>query len=158
MKYAVAISFGLMIGCGGAAQAPVTTSAAPSAAISNDAPASSAAERAVAEAASNEPAPPGELVCRSVDSVDGTNELYLTWDGNEARGVIRNTTQSGMRHEQRVKAERADGISVVDDPHESDLATHAAVLQKQSGALMMRLSKGMSGKWVACSQGASEKK
>ena len=143
-----AVGVGLVIGCGGSAQAPVTTSAAPSPAIS-EAPAPSA-EAPPASEASSDPPPAGHLECRAVDAVDGTNELYLTWDGNEATGVIRSTTQSGMRHEQRVKAERADGIIVVDDPHESDLVTHAAVLQKQGGSLKMRLGKGMSGNWVAC--------
>lgn len=104
------------------------------------------------EAAAPAETPPGRLVCRMTDAVDGTSELYLDWSGSQAKGVLRQTAKSGMVHVERVKAERAGGLIVVDEPAETDLVTHAALLQQLNGALQMRLGKGMSGSWARCEQ------
>ncbi|MDB4945058.1 MAG: hypothetical protein JWP97_4592 [Labilithrix sp.] len=148
-----ALTAPLLVGCGGAApeaaaKAPAATTAAD---VHGPAPASAEAAGAAEQASAPSDAPPGRLVCRTTNAVDGTSELYLEWEGKEATGTLRQTTQSGMVHNQRVTAEREGNVILVDDPREhDDLVTHTAVLQQNGGSLQMRLGRGMSGTWGKC--------
>lgn len=95
------------------------------------------------------PAPPGQLVCRAKSVVDGTTEVFLEWTGHSATGTLRHEVPSGMVYVQRVQAERADSLIIVDEPGNEDLMSHAAVIGKQDGKTLMRI--GGAGKpWMAC--------
>jgi hypothetical protein len=95
------------------------------------------------------PAPPGQLVCRAKSVVDGTTEVFLEWNGHSATGTLRHEVPSGMVYVQRVQAERADSLIIVDEPGNEDLMSHAAVIGKQDGKTLMRI--GGAGKpWMAC--------
>jgi hypothetical protein len=97
-------------------------------------------------AGSAEAAPPGQLVCRTKSIVDGTTELYLDWKGTSAKGTLRRSAPSGMVYVQRVEAERADSLIIVDEPENQDLMNHAAVVGKQDGKTLMRTN----GTWTPC--------
>ncbi len=96
--------------------------------------------------ASAEAAPPGQLVCRTKSIVDGTTELFLDWKGTSAKGTLRRSAPSGMVYVQRVEAERADSLIIVDEPDNQDLMNHAAVVGKQDGKTLMRTN----GTWTPC--------
>ncbi len=121
-----------------------------------DAPESEPAARAsgplpapAAEATSVE-APPGQLACRTKDAFGVTSEVYLEWSGDQAKGVIRSVAPSGMVSERRVRGERAAGGAVVlDDPGQTDLVTHAAVLATHAGKRHVRLADAGDA-WSAC--------
>ena len=115
--------------------APVTREAAP------------AAE--VAEADGPAPAPPGQLVCRTKSVVDGTTEVFLEWNGSSAKGTLRREAPSGMVYVQRVQAERAASLIIVDEPSNEDLMSHAAVIGKQDGKTLMRIG-GAGQPWTPC--------
>ncbi len=95
---------------------------------------------AAAPAATAVDAPPGQLVCRTKDAFGVTSEVYLEWSGDGARGVIRSTAPSGMVSERRVHGERTRDSIVLDDPGQTDLVTHAAVLRTQAGKQHVRLA------------------
>lgn len=108
-------------------------------------PRESAPEADVAAA----PAPAGQLVCRAKSVVDGTTEVFLEWTGHSATGTLRHEVPSGMVYVQRVQAERADSLIIVDEPGNEDLMSHAAVIGKQDGKTLMRI--GGAGKpWMPC--------
>lgn len=90
--------------------------------------------------------PPGEKVCRTEKSNGSATEVFLTWDGNEATGTLREYAPSGMVHDRRVKAERANNIVIIDDIREHDLATHLAVVATKDGKKLMRLDD----QWSPC--------
>lgn len=115
-----------------AAQAPAP---APPEQASDDSNASASADR-----------PPGDLVCRAVTTGGGATELFLKWDGNEARGVLRETAPSGMVHDKRVRAERQQGVVIADDVYEKDLVVHAAVVAERSGKKLMKVDDA----WSTC--------
>jgi hypothetical protein len=125
--------------------AATTTTAADvsSASPTEAAPAAEAADTAVA------PALPGQLVCRTKGAVDGTTEVFLEWNGNSAKGTLRRQAPSGMVYVQRVQAERADSLIIVDEPSNEDLMSHAAVIGKQDGKTLMRIG-GAGQPWTAC--------
>jgi len=89
---------------------------------------------------------PGQLVCRTKSVVDGTTEVFLDWHGSSAKGTLRRSAPSGMVYVQRVEAERADSLIIVDVPDNQDLMNHAAVIGKQDGKTLMRTS----GTWTPC--------
>jgi hypothetical protein len=96
------------------------------------------------------PAPAaGQLVCRTTGAVDGTTEVFLEWTGSSATGTLRRHSPSGMVYVQRVKAERAASLIIVDEPSNEDLMTHAAVIGKQDGKTLMRVG-GAGAAWTAC--------
>ncbi len=96
------------------------------------------------------PAPvAGQLVCRTTGAVDGTTEVFLEWSGSSATGTLRRQSPSGMVYVQRVKAERAASLIIVDEPSNEDLMTHAAVIGKQDGKTLMRIG-GAGSPWTAC--------
>jgi hypothetical protein len=101
-----------------------------------------------AEADSPAPAA-GQLVCRTTGAVDGTTEVFLEWTGNSATGTLRRHSPSGMVYVQRVKAERAASLIIVDEPSNEDLMNHAAVIGKQDGKTLMRVG-GAGAAWTAC--------
>jgi hypothetical protein len=64
--------------------------------------------------------------------------------------VIRSVAPSGMVSERRVHGERAAGGAVVlDDPGQTDLVTHAAVLATHAGKRHVRLADAGDA-WSAC--------
>jgi hypothetical protein len=87
-------------------------------------------------------APPGALVCKTKSAVDGTTELFLTWSGAEAKGVLRRVAPSGMAYLTAVHAQRHRSIIIVDEPNEPDLMTHAALVTTQGGKQLMQLGGG----------------
>jgi hypothetical protein len=91
----------------------------------------------------------GQLVCRTTGAVDGTTEVFLDWTGSSATGTLRRQSPSGMVYVQRVKAERAASLIIVDEPSNEDLMTHAAVIGKQDGKTLMRVG-GAGSPWTAC--------
>lgn len=95
------------------------------------------------------PALPGQLVCRTKGAVDGTTEVFLEWNGNSAKGTLRREAPSGMVYVQRVQAERAGSLIIVDEPSNEDLMSHAAVIGKQDGKTLMRIG-GAGQPWTAC--------
>jgi hypothetical protein len=101
-----------------------------------------------AEADSPAPAA-GQLVCRTTGAVDGTTEVFLEWTGTSATGTLRRHSPSGMVYVQRVKAERAASLIIVDEPSNEDLMNHAAVIGKQDGKTLMRVG-GAGAAWTAC--------
>ena len=131
------------------------SSASPSEATTEAAPA--AREAAPAQLAQNPlaadsevPVPAaGQLVCRTKGAVDGTTEVFLEWTGSSATGTLRRQAPSGMVYVQRVRAERADSLIIVDEPSNEDLMSHAAVIGKQDGKTLMRTG-GPGQPWTAC--------
>ena len=104
---------------------------------------------AAADTANVGETPAGQLICRVKTTSDGTSELYLTWDGATATGVLRRSVPSGMVYVQRVQAERAGAMIVADVPGESDLVSHAATVRTENGKQYLRLGEG-SRAWSAC--------
>lgn len=90
--------------------------------------------------------PPGDLVCRAVRAGGGSNELFLEWHGDEARGELRESAPSGMVHHNKVRAERHQGLVVVDDLNEQDLAVHTAVVAERGGKKVMKVADA----WSSC--------
>ncbi|MDB5213000.1 MAG: hypothetical protein JWO86_927 [Myxococcaceae bacterium] len=140
------------VGAAGAHVASGTTTTA--ADVSSEAaPAPAAREGAQAAHVDDEgtpaPALPGQLVCRTKSAVDGTTEVFLEWTGSSAKGTLRRQAPSGMVYVQRVKAERADSLVIVDEPDNEDLMNHAAVIGKQDGKTLMRIG-GAGQAWTAC--------
>lgn len=93
--------------------------------------------------------PTGKLVCRTKSAAEGTSELFLDWNGDEAKGLLRRVAPSGMVYLQPVKAERASGMIVADDASEADLVVHAATVRQANGKQLMRLGDG-SESWSIC--------
>jgi hypothetical protein len=110
-----------------AADTPATTPAA----VADEAPPAAPAE-----------APPGQLVCKTKSTVDGTTELFLEWSGAEAKGVLRRVAPSGMAYLTPVRAQRHRSVIIVDEPNELDLMTHAALVATQGGKQLMQLGGG----------------
>lgn len=128
-----------LVACAG--RAPEMPTHAPDRATADESAASSQPS-----SAEGDPAPPGDLVCRAAFAGGGTTELFLEWNGNEARGELREIAPSGMVHHNRVRAERHQGLVVVDDVHEEDLAVHAAVVAERSGTKAIRIANA----WSSC--------
>lgn len=118
---------------------PTTVTAAELSSSSTSSSAASPADIPSREVSPPAEASAGKLVCRTHNSVDGTAELYLDWDGKVASGTIRTTAPSGMVYEKKVRAERYQGTIVVDEPSGTDLAEHAAMVVEQTGKLHMRV-------------------
>jgi hypothetical protein len=129
------------------ASAPTTTAADLAATPGESTPAPREATGAP-EADRSENADAGQLVCKT-SGIFGTSELFLEWNGTAAKGLLRRVAPSGMAYRQRVQAERANGMIVVDDAGETDLAVHAAVVRQVDGKQHMRLGDGP-GAWSAC--------
>lgn len=106
-------------------------------------------ETAPAAPAAAVPAPAGQLVCRTKDAFGVTSELFLEWKGDAATGVIRSTAPSGVVSERRVRGERYKDTIVLDDPGQTDLVTHAAVLRSHAGKQHVRLADAGDA-WSAC--------
>jgi hypothetical protein len=127
----IAVLATLLIGCAGsqaAATGPATTTGA-------ELPRPASAEASPAAAASL----PGQLACRT-KGPSGLTELFLDWNGDSAKGTLHSVTPSGMVYDTRVTAERGDnGLVIVDEPGNSDLVCHAAVIVPQNGKKHMRL-------------------
>ena len=129
--------------------AATTTTAAD---VANATPSEVPAPREAAPAAEAEapaPALPGQLVCRAKSVVDGTTEVFLEWNGKSATGTLRREAPSGMVYVQRVQAERADSLIIVDEPGNEDLMSHAAVIGKQDGKTLIRIG-GAGQPWTPC--------
>jgi hypothetical protein len=94
--------------------------------------------------------PAGQLVCTTKNGADGTSELFLEWSGASAAGVLRRTVPSGMVYHQRIQAERASGMIVVDDARETDLVNHAAVVRQENGKQLMRVGDATTHSWATC--------
>ncbi len=95
--------------------------------------------------------PAGDLVCRTQTLREGTTELYLTWNDGAAKGYVRNVAPSGMVYVRPVHAERYKSMIIVDGPSEPDLASHTAVVSKdtQTGKPFMRVG-DHANPWTAC--------
>ena len=129
--------------------AATTTTAAD---VANATPSEVPAPREAAPAAEADvpaPALPGQLVCRAKSVVDGTTEVFLEWNGKSATGTLRREAPSGMVYVQRVQAERADSLIIVDEPGNEDLMSHAAVIGKQDGKTLIRIG-GAGQPWTPC--------
>jgi hypothetical protein len=148
-----ALAFGAMVACAPPAKEPAAPSSSSATLTSgevNDAP--PAAREAQPTANDSKPAPasgPGQLVCRTTNSNDGTTELFLEWSGTSAKGLLRRTAPSGMVHEQNVRAERYKGAIVADDVNSTDLVVHAATVAEHNGKQHIRLGEAGGG-WVRC--------
>jgi hypothetical protein len=95
-----------------------------------------------------DPDPAGQLVCRA--NVDGNDvRLFLDWDKETARGMLRSDAPSGMIHRRAVKAERYNDRVIVDEPEPSDLTVHVATLVDRQGAKKMQLG-DVSQTWWDC--------
>lgn len=128
-----------LVACAG--RAPEMPTAAPDRAAADEFAASTGSSPG-----SNDPDPAGELVCRAVRAGGGATELFLEWNGNEARGELREIAPSGMVHHNRVRAERHQGFVIVDDVHEEDLAVHTAVVGVRDGKKVMKIADA----WTSC--------
>lgn len=120
-----------------------TTSATTVTAADVAAPASREATPAAADASF------GSLVCRTKSIQEGTTELYLSWDGPSARGVLRRIAPSGNETVQNVKAERFKGLIIADDTMTVDLVVHAATIAQHEGKPHIRLGDWKQ-PWAAC--------
>lgn len=134
-------AFAALAGCAATPPKPAEAASAPAA--------EPAPETTAAPALPSSEAPPGELACRATTPEHGTSELYLSWEGGEAKGVLRRVAPSGERHVQKVHAERLDGMIIADDPHEKDLTKHAAMVRPIKGKAHIRLGEGEA-RWTAC--------
>jgi hypothetical protein len=81
--------------------------------------------------------PPRDLVCRT-STTTGRTELFLTWSGDEATGVLRSVGRSGEITDARVRAERHKSMVIVDTPGSNDLVDHLAVVFDDHGKRRMR--------------------
>lgn len=99
-----------------------------------------AAPREFSPPAKKDPAPEGQLVCRTQSRDDGTTELYLTWKDDKASGTLRHIAPSGFTEDQPVRAERNKSAIIVDEPNAEDLVDHAAVVGNANGKRMMRVT------------------
>lgn len=88
-----------------------------------------------AEAPSADPSPPGELACRTKDPFGVVTELFV--DGTNA--YLRTVAPSGNIALQKLHAVRRDATIIADDPNETDLVVHAAVVHKEGGKTYLRL-------------------
>lgn len=92
--------------------------------------------------------PLGPLVCRATVPSYGTIELYTKWEGAEGAGLLRRVAPSGMRYEQRIRAERQGSLVIADDPNAKDITAHAAILRSQNGKTFVRLGEGPEGTYA----------
>lgn len=153
-----ACSTARVVAAGTTTTAADVASASPSEATTEVAPATPAVRESASTqlpqnplaAEAEAPAPAaGQLVCRTTGAVDGTTEVFLEWTGSSATGTVRRHSPSGMVYVQRVKAERAASLIIVDEPSNEDLMNHAAVIGKQDGKTLMRVG-GAGSPWTAC--------
>jgi hypothetical protein len=100
-------------------------------------------------AKAQENAPAGKLACRSTTRDEGTVELYLDWNGKEAKGLLRRTAPSGMVSDLIVHAERVKDAIIADDPNSTDLVSHAAVVGEHGGKKYIRLGDSKQN-WAPC--------
>lgn len=84
-------------------------------------------------------APPGRLVCRAKSPFGVMNELFLDGSGSRAAGALRSVAPSGMITVRHVRAERLGTMLIADDPSETDLVVHAAIVRPIDGKSYMRL-------------------
>jgi hypothetical protein len=141
-----------LVACGPAHTAPVTLTASDvGVPAEREAPAPAPAQAAAAprSEAPALPALPGQLACKTKGNSDGTTELALEWNGDSAKGTLRRVAPSGMVYVQHVRAQRADGMIIVDDPNESDLAVHAATLVDRGGKKHLQIGDWKQ-PWQAC--------
>jgi len=132
------------------ADAPASEAASmPSSSTSSS---SSAAAPKEANAADAPAAPEGTTLVCSAPTSDGTTELYLKWDGEEASGVVRTIAPSGSVSEQRVHAARYKGRIIADEPGNQDLVKHVAVVKEENGKKMIRIEEMASIKWLDCAK------
>jgi hypothetical protein len=96
-----------------------------------------------------EPAPEGQLVCRSQSRDEGTTELYLQWSGDSAKGTLRRISLSGMVSDTHVQAQRMKNSIIADDINASDLVVHAATVGKHDGKQYIRLGESKQN-WTVC--------
>lgn len=143
-------------GCGASQPAPNVATAPPSVTAGDmasrvDEPPAEAAQSAQSESrAASAEKPPGQLACKTQSRTDGVTELYLEWTGDEAKGVLRSFTPSGMVHEQRVRAERHGRMIIADDVNsETDLVVHTATVHTHDGKTYLRVGDG-SQPWQTC--------
>lgn len=85
---------------------------------------------------------PGQLICRTSNRDQGTNELRLEWQGTSATGTVRTVAPSGEVSTQRVNAERYRGAIIVDEPGQQDLVSHVALVMPIDGKQTMRVGTG----------------
>jgi hypothetical protein len=120
-----------------AACAPTRPASSASGGMGLDEPrANESTESEPAAAASD--APSGDLVCRA-SSPDGRTELYLTWAGTDATGVLRTIGPSGAVTDTRVRAERNKSAIIVDESSSTDLAVHLATVVTDNGKRRIRV-------------------
>jgi hypothetical protein len=136
-----------LIGCASTPKTATTTltAAEPAAAVAQEPEPTTAKESAPADSQVAAPAattdayrPAGTLTCRT-KSEGSTAELYLTWDGPEAKGILRTVAPSGEVRDLKVRAQRASSYLIVDDIYEKDMMVHAAVLRDHGGKKYVRL-------------------
>ena len=94
-------------------------------------------------------APAADLACRAASS-DGKAELWLSWSGAEATGVLRTIGPSGAITDTRVRAERHKSAIIADEIAERDLATHLATVVTENGKRRMRIVEMGQPRWAAC--------
>lgn len=90
----------------------------------------------------------GPLACKA-KTPDRTQQLFLSWKGDAATGVLRTAFPSGMIKATRVTAERYKGMIVVDDPHATDLVDHLAILRESNGKKEIQMGDWKQS-WSAC--------
>jgi hypothetical protein len=141
-------TLGCLVAC--APARPASSSAAPDIAL-DQAPATEAAESESSSVASSTgaDAPAGDLVCRT-KSAQGRTELYLTWSGGEATGVVRSIGASGAVTDTRVHAERHKTAIIADDINSTDLSAHLATVVENSGKRRIRVEELGQLRWSEC--------
>lgn len=105
------------------------------------APASEPAPAPKAEA----PKPAGKSACKISSSELGTVELFV----EDHAGTLLQVAPSGNVTTQRVRTERYKQMLIADEPNETDLVNHAAVVTEQDGKRLMRVGDNTR-PWLPC--------
>ena len=90
--------------------------------------------------------PAGQLVCR-MKTPARTYEFFLQWNDGKAHGTLRSMSADGVLVDEAIKAERYQGMLVVDHPDPIDLTDHVALIRE--GARSVQMGPG-GGPWANC--------
>lgn len=124
-----------LVGCGSTQLVGNTTTTA----ADVEAPASAEGGLApVAREASYPSVLAGTLVCRTKSASDGMIELYVDAPGDVAKGTLRRVAPSGIVYLRAVRTERYKGTVYADEPSQTDLVAHAAVVAHDGDKLYMK--------------------
>jgi hypothetical protein len=79
---------------------------------------------------------------------DGSAALYVHWEGESGKGILRRTAASGATADTRIRASRLMDLIVTDDPTAPDRSHHIAMVGQHDNNRYLRLDSNPN--WVRC--------